>query len=86
MRLVSPRRKSHEDKSHTLGDERLLEHEDEHVHNCSLRLLLRLESHHTLVELDLTESIERFSLDPKPVPEFPEKWILNDPHEHRRDW
>ena len=52
----------------------------------TLRLLFRLEPHRTLVELDFTESIERFSLDPKPIPELPEKRVLGNAHEYRSDW
>jgi hypothetical protein len=49
------------------------------------RLLLGLQPHYTLLKLDAAELIERFSLDPKTVPEFSEKWVLNEPHEYRRD-
>ena len=56
------------------------------ITTITLRLLLRLEPHRTLVELDFTESIERFSLDPKPIPELPEKRVLGNAHEYRSDW
>jgi hypothetical protein len=54
------------------------EHEDEHEHEDDgyPRLLLRNEPHQTLLKLYSAKSIERFSLNPKPVPELTEKRVL----------
>ncbi len=48
-------------------------------------LRLRLQPHQTLLELHFAESIKRFSLDTEPVPELPKEWVLDYPHECRRD-
>jgi hypothetical protein len=48
-------------------------------------LLLGNEPHQTLLKLDSAESIQRFSLNSKPVPELPEERVLGYPHEYRRD-